>query len=75
MELNYKNWKRIKVKGKCPVCGSHVEMGIWEYYKEPWTVKFSPICINDNCIESYGYGGNIKIRFINHRTAKVEGLF
>jgi hypothetical protein len=75
MELNRKNWKRIKVKGKCPVCGSKVEIGCWQYHKEPWTMQFCPICTNDDCNESYGYGGNIKIRFINHRTVKVDELW
>lgn len=75
MEITHKNWRRIKVKGKCPVCDCNVKIGRWQYCNEPSTTQFCPICTNDNCSESYGYGSNIKIRFINHRTAKIDGLW
>lgn len=75
MEITNKNYSYIKVKGACPRCGSKVVIGCWEYHKEPSTKQFMPICTNEDCEEAYGYGGSIKIRFINHKTAKVDGLW
>lgn len=68
--------KKIKIKGKCPKCGSKM---IWV----EWLVMFShgshsdacPVCTNEECDESVGYGSNVKYRFINHRTVKIEGLW
>ena len=49
--------------------------GSWMYTNEPWTETFLPVCINHNCELFDGYGSNIKYRFINHRTVKIEGLW
>lgn len=42
---------------------------------EPEVTELLPICTNDNCDESYGYGSEIKYRWINHRTIKIDGLW
>lgn len=67
--------KQIKVKGRCPVCGSKMIWGSWMCANEPWIETFLPVCINHNCELFGGYGSNIKYRFINHRTVKIEGLW
>lgn len=63
--------KKIKVKGKCPICGNKMIWGSNEYYEEPWTREYLPICTNNDCDLSVGYGSDIKFRFINHRTVKI----
>ncbi|WP_395546777.1 MULTISPECIES: hypothetical protein [unclassified Lacrimispora] len=75
LEITNKNWKYIKVKGKCPRCGNKVAIGSCGFYGEPGSYEFLPVCTNEDCEESYGYGGTIKIRFINHRTVKIDGLW
>lgn len=66
--------KKIKIKGKCPRCGSKLEMGLL-CYDRPEVTELLPICTNDNCDESCGYGSEIKYRWINHRTIKIDGLW
>lgn len=67
--------KKIKVKGKCPKCGNKMTWGSWEYNDAPSTREHLPVCINETCELSIGYGNNTKYRFINHRTVKIEGLY
>ncbi len=67
--------KKIKIKGKCPICGSKMVWSSWEYYGEPYTRQYLPICENENCYLADGYGSDIKYRWINHRTIKIEGLY
>lgn len=70
--------KKIKIKGKCPRCGSKLEMGLlcyeFEYIGKPEVIE-CPICTNNNCDESCGYSSEIKYRWINHRTVKIDGLW
>lgn len=68
------NIKRIKIKGKCPVCGGKVIIGSWEYFNEPWTRQYVAVCTNEKCEQSEAYDSEIKLRFVNHKTAKVDGL-
>ena len=67
--------KKIKIKGKCPRCGSKLEMGLlcyeFSYMDEPEVTELLPICTNNNCDESCGCGSEIKYRWINHRTVKL----
>ncbi len=65
--------KKIKIKGKCPICGSKMVWGSWKYDNDPHT-DFLPVCENEDCDLSLGYGSDIKYRWINHRTVKIEGL-
>ena len=67
--------KRIKVKGKCPLCSNKMQWGHWEYINEPWTRQYLPMCENEDCDLYGGYGSNVKWRFINHRTVKIDGLW
>ena len=64
--------KKIKIKGTR--CGSKLEMGLL-CYDRPEVTELLPICTNDNCDESCGYGSEIKYRWINHRTIKIDGLW
>ena len=75
MEISKKNWKYIKVKGVCPRCGSEVFIGMCGFYGATNQCGYVPMCSNENCEEWVGYGGDIKIRFINHKTVKVDGLW
>lgn len=72
-KINKKN--NIKVKGKCPLCNSKMIWASHEYMNEPWTREYLPICTNEYCDLWSGYDSNIKYRFINHRTVKIEGLW
>ena len=65
--------KKIKVKGKCPICGSKMIWGSCGYYMgdEPSMREYLPICTNEDCELSCGYDSDIKFRFINHRTVKI----
>lgn len=67
--------KQIKVKGKCPLCKSKVEMTSCGYLNEPETYIDIPCCTNENCELYSGYGTRMKYRFINHRTIKIEGIY
>jgi len=71
--------KRIKIKGKCPRCGSKlVIVSIWTrfaYMNYPELVKDVPVCTNVYCDESCAHYNNIKYRWINHRTVKIDGLW
>lgn len=73
-KLNLKK-KDIKVKGKCPRCGSKMIWGSWMYVNEPHTEEFLPVCTNENCDEYYGYGNDVAYKFINHRTVKILGFW
>lgn len=75
MDVTLKNYKRIKVDGKCPRCGiGDIEFLPW-YYGHDTLGGIVPCCTNDACQESLGYGNEVKVRFVNHRRAKVEGLY
>ena len=58
--------KKIKIKGKCPRCGSKLEMGLlcyeFSYMDETEVTELLPICTNNNCDESCGYGSEIRYR-------------
>lgn len=75
IEITNKNYKYIKIKGCCPVCNSKVVIGVFGYAGEPWANDYQAVCTNNDCDEAYGGGEGIKIRFVNHKTAKVEGLY
>ena len=70
-----KKKRNIKIKGHCPLCKSKMQWSTWQHYGEPWTNVELPICTNENCNLSCGYGSNIKFRFLNHRTVEIEGLY
>lgn len=71
--------KKIKIKCKCPKCGSKLEIGSlcyeFLYMDELEATELLPICTNDNCDELCGYGCEIRYRWINHRTVKIDGLW
>ena len=71
--------KKIKIKGKCPRCGSKLEICSlcyeFSYIDESQVTELLPICTNNNCDESCGYGSEIRYRWINHRTVKIDGLW
>lgn len=71
--------KKIKIKGKCPRCGSKLEMCSlcykFSHMYESKVTELLLICTNNNCYESCGYGNSIKFRWVNHRTIKIEGLW
>ena len=75
VEKQRRYMKRIKVKGDCPKCKSRMIWGSWEYVNEPLTREYLPVCTNEHCDLSCGYGSDVKFRFINHRTVKIEGLY
>ena len=47
----------------------------FSYMDKPEVTELLPICTNDNCDESCGYGSEIKYRWINHRIVKIDGLW
>lgn len=74
-EVNKKNYSRIKITGKCPSCGSKVSILHCGYGKEMNDEWFPACCKNEECNNSCGYGTEIEIRMVNHRRAKVVGLY
>ena len=45
------------------------------YMDEPEATELLLICTNDNCDELCGYGGEIRYRWINHMTVRIDGLW
>lgn len=74
MIITKKNYKKIKIDGTCPRCGSCVRLIWWAFTGNHSNHYFIPTCTNSNCEES-DFCGSIKIRFVNHRRAKVVGIY